>query len=64
MAVDGAPAAGLPTDTRYHVLYSIIGTLVPFTVMIVGMRVYSRHFLSNTFGIDDWMTLVSTVGAR
>lgn len=54
---------GLPTDNRTAILYCIIGTLVPFTAVVLGLRFYSRRFLTNTLGADDWVCLISMVSA-
>jgi hypothetical protein len=61
MALQSRDEAVLPTDDRSYVLYTVIGVLSTLTVTFVGLRVYSRHWLSGQFGADDWMTLVSTV---
>ena len=64
MATNGTDSSGLPTDTRSGTLIAILCIVVPLTTFVVGCRFYTRYFISNTFGADDWVTLISLVSSR
>lgn len=64
MATNGtADPSSRATENRTMVLYCIVGTIVPTTVIMVATRIYTRKVIVNAVGADDWVCLISMVSS-
>ena len=54
----------MPYNTKGIAYVSCQWTLTLLALVIVPLRVYSRSFLTRSFGSDDFFIIIPLVGAR
>lgn len=61
---DAAPPAALPPgtddDKSWVAIFTVVLCLTVSTVM-VGLRIYTRRFITKQMGMDDWAAVVTLV---
>jgi hypothetical protein len=49
-------------DYKGHKIRDVNAALIAITTVIVGARLFTRKFISKSFGLDDGLALLALVG--
>ena len=59
--LDPQQLAAFNAESRVSTIYAVASFLMAWCVGIVGLRIYTRKFIINQMGIDDYLAIVSLV---
>lgn len=57
------PAVDL-SESRAYAVIAGISVLLSITVLVVGLRIYTRFFMLKTVGRDDWAAITALAGSH